>query len=135
MKMKIVTSLVLALSVCVLVGQAQHDKKANDTNEALERFKQLAGEWTGKGPHGEMRIVYKVTSGGSTVMETIDPGTDHEMVSMIHADGPALLLTHYCMLGNQPHMKATPKPGDNKIAFEFEKATNLKNPNDMYMRS
>ena len=100
----------------------------------LERFKQLAGEWIGKGPHGDMRIVYKVTSGGSTVMETIDPGTDHEMVSMIHADGPALLLTHYCMLGNQPHMKAIPKPGDSKIAFEFVKVTNLKSDKDMYMR-
>lgn len=135
MRMKIVASLVLALSACVLVGRAQDDKKGNDKNEALERFKQLAGEWTGKGPHGDMRIVYKVTSGGSTVMETIDPGSAHEMVSMIHADGPALLLTHYCMLGNQPHMKATPKSGDSKIAFEFVKVTNLKSDKDMYMRS
>jgi hypothetical protein len=135
MKMKIVASSVLALSAFVLVGQAQQDKKGPDKNEALERFKQLAGEWTGKGPHGEMRIVYKVTSGGSAVMETIDPGSDHEMVSMIHADGPALLLTHYCMLGNQPHMKAMPKPGENKIAFEFVKVTNLKSDKDMYMRS
>ena len=68
-------------------------------------------------------------------METIAPGTNHEMVSMIHADGPALLLTHYCMLGNQPHMKALPKPGDNKIAFAFVKVTNLKSDKDMYMRS
>jgi hypothetical protein len=135
MKMKIVASLVLVLSACVLAGSAQHDKKGPHKNAALERFKQLAGEWTGKGPHGEMRIVYKVTSGGSAVMETIDPGTDHEMVSMIHADGPALLLTHYCMLGNQPHMKATPKPGDRKIAFQFVKVTNLKSDKDMYMRS
>src|SRR5262249_22737357 len=126
MKTKIVASWALALSACVLVGSAQQDKKGPANNEALERFKQLAGEWIGKGPHGEMRIVYKVTSGGSAVMETIDPGTDHEMVSMIHADGPALLLTHYCMLGNQPHMKAMPKPGDSKIAFEFVKVTNLK---------
>jgi hypothetical protein len=82
-----------------------------------------------------MRVVYKVTSGGSAVMETVDPGTGHEMVSMIHADGPALLLTHYCMLGNQPHMKAMPKPGDSKIAFAFVKVTNLKSDKDMYMRS
>jgi hypothetical protein len=133
--MKMVTSLVLVLSTCALVAQAQHEKKGHDKNAALEQFKQLAGEWTGKGPHGEMRIVYKVTSGGSTVMETIDPGSEHEMVSMIHEDGEALLLTHYCMLGNQPHMKAMPKSGDSKIAFEFVKATNLKSDKDMYMRS
>src|ERR1700745_3519941 len=114
MKMKIVASMMVALSAFGLVGSAQQAQKGAEKNEALDRFKQLVGEWTGKGPHGDMRIVYKITSGGSTVMETIDPGTDHEMVSMIHADGPALLLTHYCMLGNQPHMKAMPKPGDNK---------------------
>jgi hypothetical protein len=34
-------------------------------------------------------VVYKVTSAGKTVMETLGPGTDHEMVSMYHMDGPA----------------------------------------------
>jgi hypothetical protein len=138
MKSKIV-SLVVALSACALTAQAQNGKKESGKNEALNRFTQLAGEWSGKGMHGGMehdiRIVYKVTAGGSAVVETIDPGSDHEMVTVIHADGDALALTHYCMLGNQPHMRATPKAGDNKIAFEFVKATNLKSDKDMYMRS
>jgi hypothetical protein len=135
MKNRIIWSISSILVACALASQAQEGKQTPASNPGLERFKQLAGEWTAKGPHGEMRIVYKVTSGGSAVMETIDPGTDHEMVSVIHADGPALLLTHYCMLGNQPHMKAMPKPGDNKVAFEFVKVTNLKSDKDMYMRS
>jgi hypothetical protein len=135
MKKQIAWSIGLVLAACAVGSQAQEGKKAPAGNPGLERFKQLAGEWAGKGPHGEMRIVYRVTSGGSTVMETIDPGSDHEMVSMIHADGADLLLTHYCMLGNQPHMKAMPKSGDSKIAFEFVKVTNLKSDNDMYMRS
>src|SRR5258705_1752627 len=138
MKCNIVASL-LALSACVFVAQAQPDKKGPGKNAGLERFAQLAGEWVGKGTHGdiehEARIVYKVTSGGSAVVETIDPGGPHEMVTVIHADGDALALTHYCMLGNQPHMKAVPKSGDNKVAFEFVKATNLKSDKDMYMRS
>ena len=83
----------------------------------------------------EARVVYKVTSGGSAVVETIDPGGAHEMVTVIHADGDALLLTHYCMLGNQPHMKAMPKAGASKVAFDFVKATNLKSDKDMCMRS
>jgi len=139
MKTRIVASLVIALSACALAGQAQPGKKGPGTSPALERFTQLAGEWVGKGKHGDMeheiRVVYKVTAGGSAVVETIDPGSDHEMVTVIHPDGDALLLTHYCMLGNQPHMKATPKAGDNKVAFEFIKATNLKSDKDMYMRS
>jgi hypothetical protein len=136
---QIAWSIGLVLLACAVGSQAQEGKKTAHDNPGLDRFKQLAGEWVGKGKHGDMeheaRIVYKVTAGGSAVVETIDPGGDHEMVTVIHADGDALLLTHYCMLGNQPHMKAMPKAGDSKVAFEFVKATNLKSEKDMYMRS
>jgi hypothetical protein len=139
MKKQIAWSLGLILLACAMGVQAQEGKKAAEKNVALERFKQLAGEWVGKGHHGgkehDARVVYKVTSGGTAVVETIDPGGDHEMVTVIHADGDALLLTHYCMLGNQPHMKAMPKAGDNKVAFEFVKATNMKSDKDMHMRT
>ncbi len=57
------------------------------------------------------------------------------MITVIHPDGEGLFLTHYCMLGNQPQMRATPKSGDKSVAFEFVKATNLKSDKDMYMRS
>jgi hypothetical protein len=130
---------VVVLIAFAVSSQAQDAKQPAAENSALERFKQLAGEWVGKGMHGGMehdvRANYKVTSGGSAVMETIDPGSPHEMVTVIHADGNALALTHYCMLGNQPQMKATPKANDDKVAFEFVKATNLKSDKDMYMRS
>jgi hypothetical protein len=139
MNVKIVLSLSLALAANVLVVQAQPESKSKSTNAALERFTQLAGEWVGKGKHGdkehEIRVVYKVTAGGSAVVETIAPGSEHEMVTVIHPDGDALLLTHYCMLGNQPHMKAMPKAGDSKVPFEFVKVTNVKSDKDMYMRS
>ncbi len=139
MTAKLAASLVLTLAAFALVARAQDDKKAPAKNPALDRFAKLAGEWVGKGMHGDMahdiRVVYKVTAGGSAVVETIDPGSAHEMISVIHPDGDSLLLTHYCMLGNQPHMKATPKAGDTKVAFDFVKVTNLKTDKDMYMRS
>lgn len=132
---KFAWSVGVVLLSCAIGSQAQDGKKVQSSNAGLDRFKQLEGEWTAKGPHGDMRVIYKVTSGGSVVMETIDPGSMHEMISMIHADGDAVLLTHYCMLGNQPHMKAMPKAGDNKIAFEFVKVTNVKSDKDMFMKS
>jgi len=138
MKKQIGWSFALVLVLCAIGAQAQEGKKGG-ANPALERFKELAGEWIGMGKHRDMehevRVVYKVTAGGSAVVETIDPGSDHEMITVIHPDGNALLLTHYCMLGNQPHMKAMPKAGDNKVAFEFVKATNLKSDKDMHMHS
>jgi hypothetical protein len=140
MKSKTFPSLVIGLcSTCLLAIQAPGEDKAHGPSPGLDRFTQLAGEWVGKGTHGDMshdaRVDYKVTSGGSTVVETIDPGGQHEMITVIHADGESLLLTHYCMIGNQPQMKAKPKAGENKVAFEFVKATNLKSDKDMHMHS
>jgi len=105
MKCKFIASLAIASCLAWLpAAQAQTEKKAHRESPALERFAGLAGEWVGKGMHGDMghetRVVYKVSSAGSVVVETIDPGTDHEMITVIHPDGDSLLLTHYCMLGN-----------------------------------
>jgi hypothetical protein len=140
MKSKIIASFAVVSCMALLaVAQVRADEKGHSASPTLEQFKKLEGEWVGKGTHGDMshdaRVVYKVTSGGSAVVETLDPGGDHEMITVIHPDGDSLLLTHYCMIGNQPHMKAKPKPGDNKVAFEFVKATNLKSDKDMHMHS
>lgn len=140
MKSKLAATLVIAYCTVGLSHAVEaRDQSAHKEAPALERFAKLEGEWIGKGMHGdteqEVRVVYKVTSGGSAVVETMGPDTDHEMVTVIHPDGDSLLLTHYCMLGNQPQMRAKPKPGDNQVAFEFVRATNLASDKDMYMRS
>jgi hypothetical protein len=130
--------LLLLFSLATFPSQGQ-DKKppAPNTNPAFEQFKRLVGEWVGnkKGEDGhDLRVKYKLTAGGSALVETIMPGSDHEMVTVIHPDGPDLLLTHYCMLGNQPHMRATPKADAKVIEFKFVKATNMKSDKDMHMR-
>jgi hypothetical protein len=140
MRSRIIVSLAIAAYIAfALVARAEKDGEEKPANPALARFAQLAGEWVGTGMHGdgehEARVVYKVTSGGSVVLETIDPGGDHEMITVIHPDGDSLLLTHYCMIGNQPQMRAKPKAGENKVAFEFVKATNMKSDKDMHMHS
>ncbi len=132
--------ILLALACAPSTGQDVRDKKEDGKetakNERFEQFKQLAGEWVGK-PQGkddmEIRVIYKVTAGGSAVAETLFPGTDHEMVTVIHRDGDDLLLTHYCHLGNQPQMKAPGKRDGNSVAFKFVRATNLKSDKDPHM--
>ncbi len=139
---------VLSLATLLLTGTAltlganadgpKHDHHASATKaSALDAFKALAGEWTGKMDHdgegGDAVVTYKVTSGGSAVVETIGPGTEHEMVTIIHADGDDLVLTHYCAIGNQPRMRAPGKLADNKVAFAFEGATNLASAKAMHM--
>src|SRR5690349_7146838 len=79
-------------------------------SKEFEAIKTLAGHWEGntdeKMPNmsGQVTIDYKVTSGGSAVVETLNAGTPHEMVSVYTDNGGKLAMTHYCLMMNQPHL-------------------------------
>jgi hypothetical protein len=135
-KIRAVLSLV-ALAAAFAAVRAE-DKKEADAGARFEQFKQLAGEWvgtaSGHGPEDkEVHVKYKVTAGGSAVVETEFPDTDHEMVTVITQDGADLALTHYCVLGNQPHMKADAKGAADKIPFQFVSVGNANADKDMFM--
>ena len=137
MKARAAVPLLLFLSAFALAQDKESPRKDSGKRAAFDQFKQLAGEWAGKEiGHGdkemEVRVKYKVTSNGSALVETLFPEGEHEMVTIIHPDGDSLMLTHYCALGNQPHMKADGK-GGSKVAFKFTHATNLKSDKDMHM--
>jgi hypothetical protein len=104
---------------------------------SLERMKKLAGTWVAVGPDGkpteQVVSVIKVTAGGSAVHETLFPDTPQEMVSVYYQDGADLVMTHYCMLGNQPRMKADPKSPADKIHFRFAGGSNLDPAKDKHM--
>lgn len=86
----------------------------------FEKFRSLEGTWI---QQGEMmngaKVVYRVTAGGSAVVETIFAGSDHEMVTVYHLQGDDLVLTHYCHLGNQPHMKVV-EADEEAASLRFE---------------
>lgn len=82
------------------------------TNELLGKVKTLEGEWTLTGPDGQPgSIVFKTSSAGSVVRETMFPGQPHEMTNVYHMDGPTCVVTHYCAAGNQPRMRAAKLDG------------------------
>ena len=95
---------------------------------AFDRLKAMQGEWidvTGAfGKKGDVVAVYKVTGGGNTVIETFPVGTPHEMTTVYHREGSALVLTHYCSGGTQPRMRAKELKG-NVLQFEFEGGSNI----------
>ena len=79
-------------------------------------------------------VIYKLTGGGSALVETQFPGSDHEMVSVYHLDGDDLRMTHYCAAGNQPRVKldrANSKPDE--LIFVFDGGTNLDPQKDMHI--
>lgn len=108
------------------------DAKAPAKPTALDKIKALAGEWVhADKPNEPAFCTYRVVSGGSAVMEELMPAGESNMITMYHLDGDALVLTHYCGLGNQPKMKARPASG-NKIEFEFAGGCNV-DPKGKYM--
>lgn len=112
-------------------------KPAAPTHAGLERVKKMAGTWVeadkdGK-PTDKVVSVLKVTAGGSAVQETTFPGDAMEMVSVYHVDKGELFMTHYCVLGNQPRLKADFSGPKNQIKWVFVGGTNLDPAKDMHM--
>jgi len=99
---------------------------------AFDKLKAMAGEWQGKASDGSERTVsYRLASGGSTIIETLKPKDEPEMISVYHRDGDSLVMTHYCSAGNQPRMRAEVPLGEVKtLDFKFADATNLKKQTD-----
>jgi hypothetical protein len=127
----------ILLAFAVAARGEDKPKAPADTHPGLERMKKLAGTWVeadkdGK-PTDKVMSIIKVTAGGSAVQETLFPGQSHEMVSVYHRDGADLVMTHYCVLGNQPRLKADPKSPSNQIRFLFVGGTNLDPAKDMHM--
>ena len=83
---------------------------------ALKTLKNLAGTWEGTHiMHGKeipAKIEYKVSSNGSTVVETMFPGSKHEMINVYHDKSGKLAMTHYCSVGNQPHLDLIAMEGE-----------------------
>ena len=107
-------ALLLVATICFSLGgpfaaHAGEPQSAPYTGSAeFERMKQLVGAWEGTsdmGKKGEkVRVEYRLTAGGSALIETLFPGSAEEMVSVYHDRQGKLAMTHYCMLRNQPRM-------------------------------
>jgi hypothetical protein len=123
MKVSRILSIGLAALACAGLALAAAEK----SNAGFEKLKSLAGEWEGKTTDGKpVKATYKVTSGGSALSETLQAGTEPEMLTVYHMDGGQLMMTHYCSLANQPRMRAATSSGDPKsLDFQYVSATNL----------
>ncbi len=100
-------------------------------SKEYERMRQLVGVWEGTSNMGKegqpVRVEYRLTAGGSAIVETLFPGTPEEMISVYYDNQGKLSMTHYCMLQNQPTMKLL-NPGADRFDFIFAEGNGI-NPN------
>jgi hypothetical protein len=125
--------LLLCLALAAQTGQAAADPQV-DTSVAFERLKTLVGEW--RSDHGTETLSYELIAGGSALLERDTAPDRPAMLTLYHPDGNRLMLTHYCMAGNQPRMLAKSfDAGTDELAFEFLDATNLAGPGVGHMHT
>lgn len=94
--------------------------------EEFQQLKSLAGTWRGRGPDGAVLVTFRVTSGGSALLQEmvpdgriLDPSNgDDDPVTMIYLDDNKLTLVMYCDTGkNRPRMLGARSPDGKRIEF------------------
>lgn len=129
----------LTLGLGISLGAMTHaftesESGAGNANLAFERLKTLVGRWQAPTKQGTVSTTYRLVSGGTALLEEAKMPGEPEMISVYFVDGKRLLMTHYCMVGNQPRMQAAAfDPKSNQIDFQFLDATNLRSPGEGHM--
>lgn len=141
-KIMLITLLVLAVSamgpLAALAGEHQMGPPVVHSRD-FDRMRELAGVWEGNVDMGQgmelLRVTYELTSAGNAIVERFAAGKPHEMVTVYHDFNGKLAMTHYCSLGNQPHMELT-SPGETTLKFVLsEKSPGLVSLNEMHMHA
>jgi hypothetical protein len=110
---------IIFLTITVHARAAEPVKAA----DAFAHLKSLAGNWSGHAmtPDGPPTTVsYRLTAGGTAVMETLFGGTPHEMLTIFTLNGNDVVATHFCGADNQPVMKLDrSKSSPDRLVFSF----------------
>lgn len=126
----------LLLSPLALSDSAEHPKPT--IPEDFKAMQQLLGTWHGsaemEGKEMQMTVTYELTSAGTAITERLMKGTPEEMVSIYHKDGDGVAMTHYCALGNQPHMKLKSSDGK-KMVFEMDEPVGIQSEDEPHMHA
>jgi hypothetical protein len=99
-----------------------------DARALFERLKTLSGGWKARSTRGweATTRIRTIASGSAIMMTSFDAHPNETMVTMFTLDQGRLLLTHYCVAGNQPRLLATAADvGRGEVEFTFLDGGNL----------
>ena len=138
--MKLIRLAFVLASCALLAGGARAEDQKPDpshgtpvrANAGFDLMKSLVGNWEMPGKDGGpgATVSFALISDGTALMETMDMAGSHaSMVTMYHADGDKLMMTHYCGANNQPRMTCVKPTTDGKsLVFNYAGASNLATP-------
>ncbi len=115
--------LIFGILISPIANSEEPKYESQPASEVLKHFTVLEGEWVGKhtnhaGEEEHLNLIYRTISGGTAVEERIFADSPKEMITVYHGNGDnGILLTHYCMLGNQPRLQLE---NTNGKTFDFQ---------------
>ena len=119
MKRQHFLTVTLVLTAIALHGASSKSERSTDA-AAFARLKTLVGEWEADTRMGKAHVSYELIAGGTALVERESADKMPAMLTVYHLDGDRLLLTHYCMAGNQPRMQARSfNPESGELEFHF----------------
>jgi hypothetical protein len=128
------------MQIAVVIGMvlaAQAPQLDPGVKAAWETIKGLEGEWYGQASDGrKIHHSVQLFAGGASVLERswFEAHPNEMMVTIYHLDQGRLMLTHYCVAGNQPRMRASEiSPDGKKLLFTFFDGTNLRDRDQGHM--
>jgi hypothetical protein len=126
----------LFLAGMLAAGAATAHDTVADSKAAFSRLKTLVGEWEADTGMGKVHVSYELIAGGTALVERESSEKMPAMLTVYFVDGGRLLLTHYCVAGNQPRMQAqTFDAATGEMEFQFLDATNLASPDAGHMHN
>jgi len=97
----------------------------------FETLKSLLGDWLGTDEQGRpTKVHYAMTANNTALVEDWAFDNDMKALTIYHMDGPLLMATHYCPIGNQPRLDLRARSEDGTLFFECVSATHLKSFKD-----
>jgi phage gpG-like protein len=139
MSITVMVLLGIALGPLSAISGEQHMGAPIAHSRDFEKMKELVGVWEGNADMGRgmesIKTTYELTSAGNAVLERAFAGSPHEMVTVYHDFGGKLTMTHYCSLGNQPHMELK-NSGEKTLGFVLsEKNHGLSSVTETHMHA
>jgi len=121
-----ISSLFLAATVSAgVAGRAAANTEVN-AGTAFSRLKALVGDWDVESSRGKAHSRFELIAEGSVLLEHFTEPGGQEMLTAYHLDGSLLVLTHYCLAGNQPQMVAEKFDGaSGELDFAFAGGSNI----------
>jgi len=121
-----ISSLFLAATVSASIAGRAAASTEVDAGTAFSRLKALVGDWDIESSRGKTHSRFELIAGGSVLLEHFTEPGGQEMLTAFHLDGSRLVLTHYCLAGNQPQMVAEKfDRASGELDFAFAGGSNI----------